>query len=134
MSTENGSVIPMESEVKGFLRSIADHCKNCLRRSVENCDGCACARAQCILDMMKMNEALKPEIKCDPASRMNRVDMILRKGRRPMMSVEIDISDLCERRLKLWTLRKMVKLGKLTISFDGKHYIYALPKKKNKKR
>ena len=129
MQIGNGPVITIDADVKAFLRSFANECSGCMRRSEGNCAECVCGRAKRLLEGMEAKHEIHQQLRCDPASRMIHVLLIMRKAKRPLRSCEIDMHNYCNRVLKRWTLRQMVKRGTLEMIFDGEHYVYSLPKK-----
>lgn len=105
----------LERDIRAFLRSLADECKNCLRRSQGYCDTCYARRAERILERMARPLAVENSaLRCDIVARMARIAAIMKRANRPMMSEEIDMRDFCSRSLKEWTFREMIRLGKIS--------------------
>lgn len=105
----------LERDIRTFLRSLADECKNCLRRSQGYCDTCYARRAERILERMARPLAVENSaLRCDIVARMARIAAIMKRANRPMMSEEIDMRDFCSRSLKEWTFREMIRLGKIS--------------------
>ena len=105
----------LERDIRAFLRSLADECKNCLRRSQGYCDTCYARRAERILERMARPLAVENSaLRCDIVARMARIAAIMKRTNRPMMSEEIDMRDFCSRSLKEWTFREMIRLGRIT--------------------
>ena len=105
----------LERDIRAFLRSLADECKNCLRRSQGYCDTCYARRAERILERMARPLAVENSaLRCDIVARMARIAAIMKRTNRPMMSEEIDMRDFCSRSLKEWTFREMIRLGKIS--------------------
>lgn len=104
----------LERDIRAFLRSLADECKNCLRRSQGYCDTCYARRAERILERMARPLAVENSaLRCDIVARMARIAAIMKRANRPMMSEEIDMRDFCSRSLKEWTFREMIRLGRI---------------------
>ena len=104
----------LERDIRAFLRSLADECKNCLRRSQGYCDTCYARRAERILERMARPLAVENSaLRCDIVARMARIAAILKRAERPLLSVEIDMRDYCSRSLKEFTLREMIRHGKI---------------------
>ena len=105
----------LERDIRAFLRSLADECKNCLRRSQGYCDTCYARRAERILERMARPLAVENSaLRCDIVARMARIAAIMKRTKRPMMAEEIDMRDFCSRSLKEWTFREMIRLGRLS--------------------
>ena len=104
----------LEREVRDFLRTMANECKTCLRRSQGYCDTCYARRAERILERMsRASSPDNPALRCDIVARMARIAAVMKRANRPMMSQEIYTRDLCSRSLKEWTLREMIRLGRI---------------------
>ena len=105
----------LERDIRAFLRSLADECKNCLRRSQGYCDTCYARRAERILERMARPMSVENSaLRCDIVARMARIAAIMKRTKRPMMAEEIDMRDFCSRSLKEWTFREMIRLGRLS--------------------
>ena len=119
----------LERDVRDFLRAMANECKTCLRRNQGYCDTCYARRAERILERMSRDSSTEsPAVRCDIVARMARIAAVMKRANRPVMSQEIYMRDLCSRSLKEWTLREMIRLGKVKrqrIRGSGK-YLYSL--------
>ncbi len=105
----------LERDIRAFLQILANECKTCLRRNQGYCDTCYSRRAQNIIDRMARPRAFdNPAIRCDIVSRMARIAAILKRANRPLWAVEIDMKEFCSRSLKEFTLREMIRHGKIT--------------------
>ena len=105
----------LERDIREFLRSLADECKNCLRRSQGYCDMCYARRAERILERMAMPMSVENSaLRCDIVARMARIAAIMKRANRPMMAEEIDMRDFCSRSLKEWTFLEMIRLGRIS--------------------
>lgn len=95
-----------------FVRTVANRCHACLRRSAENCRGCAGAWANSIMADYE-NDTIFARSNTDYslANRQRRIIEILREAGKPLLAIEIDIADICAKRLKHWTLVRMEKRG-----------------------
>lgn len=104
----------LKQDVRAFLTSLADECKICLRRGSSACGYCHAPGARRILRRMDMPPpAGDTDLRCDIISRMARIAAILTHARRPLLSAEIDMKHFCSRSLKEFTLREMVRIGKV---------------------
>lgn len=104
----------LRRDVQAFLTSLADECKICLHQRAAACGYCHASAARRILRRMAMSpSAENPALRCDIVARMARIAAILQHARRPLLSVEIDMKDFCSRSLKEFTLREMVRIGKV---------------------
>lgn len=122
-------------DIRAFLNSLAGECANCLRRNQGWCDTCYSSRAKILLQRLDMNDPVdNPALRCDIVSRMARIAAILKKARRPLLSVEIDMADYGTRSKKEFTLLTMIRLGKIERNpVGGGKYVYFLkPQKKDK--
>lgn len=124
----------LEREIRAFLTSLKNECSNCLRHNSVFCDNCYSRRAKIILDRMAFRpQSDVPAPLCDIVSRMARIAAILKRANRPMLAVEIEMADTCSRSLKEFTLREMVRLGKISRHRvrNSPFYLYSLkPQKK----
>ena len=113
-------------QVLAFVRTIATRCKTCLYRTPERCENCESQRARILLISLEA-ERRQPQPPRTVSDRMTAILAIVSRNRRPTYSHEIDIRDYCNRTLKRWTLRKLVRIGRLEMTFDGRHYAYSIP-------
>jgi len=116
-------------DIRAFLRSLAGECANCFRRNQGYCESCYSSRAKVLLQRLDVDDPVdNPALRCDIVSRMVRIAAILKKARRPLLSVEIDMADYGTRSKKEFTLRTMMKLGKIDRKpvGDGTKYVYFL--------
>jgi len=118
-------------DVRAFLRSLAGECANCFRRNQGYCESCYSRRAKILLERLDANARPDPALRCDIVSRMARIAAIMKKARRPLLSVEIDMSKYGSKSSKEFTLRTMMRLGKIdrTPTGDGSKYLYFLARK-----
>ena len=122
----------LEKRAISFIRTIANRCERCLRRTPENCRNCPSAWANEIMADYEKSDG--PTIDYSLAARKLRILEAIRQARRPLAPSEIDLSDVCSRAVKHWTLRKMAQVGRLVrIVNDNPEnrrdkYLYALPK------
>lgn len=123
--------------VCAFVRTMATVCRRCLRPKSQ-CDVCD-------LRPCKFLESALAELRKPIIARRQRINQpslkersayyltILRQSGRYMSAREIDPKNaICERRLKYWTLRKMVKLGILKTFCDGEQILFAPTNKETK--
>ena len=104
----------LERDIRAFLQSLANECCGCLRRNQGYCETCYASRAKHILERMARPHPFdNPALRCDIVARMARIAAILKRAERPMLSVEIDMRDYCSRSLKEFTLREMIRHGKI---------------------
>ena len=107
----------LKRDIRAFLNSLAGECSNCLRHNQGYCDNCYAKRAKRILVRMSELEQKptdNPAPLCDIVSRMARIAAVLKRAGRPLLAAEIDMADTCSRSLKEFTLREMIRLGKIT--------------------
>lgn len=105
----------LKRDIRAFLNSLAGECSNCLRMNQGYCDNCYARRAKRILERMSVQKPTdNPAPLCDIVSRMARIATVLKRAGRPLLAVEIDMADTCSRSLKEFTLREMIRLGKIT--------------------
>lgn len=113
-----------ERDVRGFLHALAGECANCFRRNQGYCHYCYSNRAKYLLQQYAQPTPVdNPALRCDIVSRMARIVAILKKARRPLKSVEIDMKDYGTRSKKEFTLLTMIRLGKIDRrpTGDGKY-------------
>ena len=127
----------IERRAIAFIRTIANRCERCLRRSEEKCRGCVSSWANSIMSDYERDTAHgHPAHDYSLAARKFRIIDILQKAGRPLLASEIDLSGLCSRGLKQWTLRRMTRSGQIVRVLneapdDERHiYLYALPRKR----
>ena len=98
-----------EKRAIAFINTIADRCSRCLRRSQETCPNCESAWAQSIMADLSVAHVKAPDYSL--AARMKLVRNQLESAGRPLLASEIDLKGLCTHQLKLWTLKRMVRMG-----------------------
>lgn len=116
-----------ERRALAFIRTVANRCERCLHRSEERCRNCLAHWANSILRDI---EAESNTIDYSLGARMLRILSVLDESDRPLKSSEINLTGLCSRQLKRWTLRKMLTRGMVTreATTDAKGrmvYVYA---------
>ena len=119
----------LERDIRAFLQTLANECCGCLRRNQGYCESCYASRAKSILERMDRPRPFdNPALRCDIVSRMARIAGIMKRANRPMLAEEIDMRDFCSRSLKEWTLREMIRHGKMTRRhIKGSYkYLYSL--------
>ncbi len=127
----------LERRAISFIRTIANRCERCLRRTPENCRNCPSAWANEIMADYE-NDGRPPAVDYTLAARELRILEALRTSGRPLSATEIDLSDICSRALKHWTLCRMVRTGRLVRQKISDHegrkgrYLYFIPNNKNK--
>lgn len=96
-----------ERRAIAFIRTIANRCASCTHRREELCRTCPSRWAN---EIMRDYEAETKPVSIDysAAARKLRILDILRRAGRPLLSSEIDISDVCSKSLKQWTLVRML--------------------------
>lgn len=101
-----------ERRVVAFVRSVANDCCSCNRRSDYNCDHCHSLWANSLMREIELDVGGKTkEIDYSLAARIGKIMLALKTNGRPMMSREINLEGTCSFQLKLWTLKHMVKKG-----------------------
>ena len=121
----------IDDDIRAFLRVIADSCTNCNRRGLGYCDTCEATRAKRLLDRVNSKAATSPApVELDYFARCARIVSIIREARRPIPASLIDISDHCSKKTKYWTLRRLVQMNRIVMTFDGTRYLFSLPKKR----
>lgn len=113
-----------ERRAMAFIRTIANRCERCLRRSAENCRPCDSAWANSIL---KDCEAEVKTIDYSYGARMLRIVQILHKSPKPLLASEIDLTGYCTKQLKRWTLLRMLDRGMISrrvVKRHGKNVFY----------
>lgn len=129
----------LERRAIAFIRTVASRCERCLRRSPDNCRGCISQWANGIMrDYESETDSGRQQPDYSLVARRMRIIDALEQAGRPLLACEIDLSALCSKGLKQWTLRRMVKAGKIVRVLnddpgDERHiYLYALPKRHRK--
>lgn len=126
-----------ERRAIAFIRTIATRCASCTHRREELCRTCPSRWAN---EIMRDYEAEQKPASVDYslAARKIRILDIVQKAGRPLLSSEIDISDICDNHLKRWTLRRMVQCRQISCvrenNLDDRRsaYRYFIPKTHNK--
>lgn len=122
------------AQIRAFVRTAANRCKCCLKRNMGYCDTCEARRASVLGSRM---DAGCPELaKGIDLSVRHRMEVIMdqmRRAQRPLLAIDIDTRDYCSKELKLWTLNKMISLGKIRCERHGRHRVYSLVGPKGKK-
>lgn len=125
-----------EQRVVAFVRSVADKCTTCMRRSEETCRNCVSMWANSVLiDIEADRDGKSKHIDYSLGARSERIMTALMRANRPLFSSEIDLGGICSMQLKYWTLKKMCKLKKIvrkayrTGPSNRKVYLYSLPNK-----
>ena len=115
----------LEQKSTAFIRSIANRCNECLRRSSENCSQCPCNWAKSLLDEITAEKS-KTEKVIDYSlhARIIKILSILNKCKKPILSKSIKINT-CSFQLKLWTLKSMQRHG-----FIHRSYAFSCANKK----
>lgn len=124
-----------ERRAIAFIRTVANRCASCVRRRPESCNGCL---AQWANEIMRDydSETRHGEVDYSFAARRMKVLDALQRAARPLFAYEIDLSGVCSRGLKQWTLRRMERLGQIVrIPCDEPgdlriRFRYALPRAK----
>ena len=111
-----------------FIRTMANQCYTCFRRSEENCSHCFCRQASFLIREIELDQRNAP-IDYSLYARMNFIREALKDGEKS--SRDIDTRKLCSMQLKLWTLKKMIRLGIVSrrplYEKDGRtYYAYSL--------
>lgn len=128
----------VERRAIAFVRTVASRCESCLHRSDERCRNCLARWAN---EIMRDHENSSGSrcIDYSLAARKLKILDILKTAGRPLSAMEIDLSGLCSRGLKQWTLRRMERLGQIVrIPCDEPgdlriHFRYTLPRSKRNK-
>jgi hypothetical protein len=97
-----------ERRAIAFIRTIANRCASCTHRREELCRTCPSRWANEIMCDYEA-ETKPPSIDYSVAARKLRILDILRRAGKPLLSSEIDVSDICDNHMKRWTLRRMVE-------------------------
>ncbi|MBQ4199615.1 MAG: hypothetical protein II649_07005 [Kiritimatiellae bacterium] len=104
-----------ERDCVAYMRTLADHCKNCLR--TYNCPNCDIATAKALLrrkDEIGMRHTTLIDKPKDPNSlkaRYREILTILRKAGKPLRARDIVLRTTKSRNVKWWTLNRMVNKG-----------------------
>ena len=119
-------------DVRAFLASLAYECAGCLRRNQGHCEACYSRRAKTLLERLDRPSGERV-LRRDIVSRMARIVAILSGARRPLLSSEIDMANYCSRSGKEFTLREMMRLGKIGRRRvgGGARYVYFIRKQHN---
>lgn len=92
-----------------FIRSIADRCANCFRRSQDNCRECPAHWAKQLLNEITIESAQsKAKVDYSLHARIIKILAILTQAGKPIHSKAIKIKT-CSCQLKMWTLKNMIK-------------------------
>lgn len=119
-------------QIRAFLCHLAHSCNTCLRKHMSCCDSCDAHTARIIVNRMDADFPPPPygEIDTSLAKRMEVILDILRKANRPLRSIDIDTRDYCSKELKLWTLGRLISLGKVRRERQGYFHVYSLATEK----
>lgn len=124
----------LERRAIAFIRTIANRCTSCLHRTPEHCRGCVSQWANEIMsDYERGASCVKPAEDYSLAARKLKILDILQQAGRPLLSSEIDISAVCSKTLKEWTLRRMLESRQICRAphsnpHDRRHlYLYSIP-------
>ena len=99
-----------EKRVIAFVRTVANRCKECLRRREENCRRCDSFLAASLLaDICRDNPVRTADFSL--FSRMRLIARTLADAGIPLLSSQIRLDVPCSPQLKQWTLGRMVRLG-----------------------
>ena len=121
--------------IKAFLHDLASSCSGCLRRGQGFCETCAASRAKRLLDEITTSaeRGATPKLELSYVERYAKILSIVRSSPRPLAAREIDLRDYCSKKLKYWTLRRLVSMGRLQMIFDGREYLFRISKHKKGK-
>ena len=116
---------------ESFIRCLARECKSCFRRSETNCSGCYCRTACYIAARMDGQYAEPRTEESALVVRTRRILEILERAGRPLRANEIDVSDLCTKQVKFWTLGRMARHGTIEKRIAGggsgsARFVYAI--------
>lgn len=120
-------------DVRAFLHSLAGECRNCFRRNQGYCEDCYSHRAKVLLARLdEVAPANSLDLRCDIVSRMARIAAMLKSARRPLLAIEMDMDDYCSRSGKEFTLRTMMRLGRIgrTPAGGGRYSYFLINTKK----
>ena len=123
----------LHQQIRAFLRTFEDDCRNCMKRNLGYCDDCRATVAKRIAQRMDAGLPIYRDVDTTLMTRMAKLYAVLKKTGRPMRSIDIDISDYCSRSLKEWTLQKMISLGKIQRVKEGFFYLYSIPDRTQRK-
>ena len=104
-----------ERDCVSYMRTLADHCRGCLR--TYNCPNCDIATAKALLkrkDEIGMQHTILIDKPKDPYSlkaRYREILTILRKAGKPLRARDIVLRTTRSRNVKWWTLNRMVSNG-----------------------
>lgn len=104
-----------ERDCVAYLRSLQNHCTECLRRY--NCPVCEITTAKALLkrkDEIGMRHTMLIDKPKDPNSlkaRYREILTILRKAGKPLRARDIQLRTTRSRNVKWWTLNRMVNKG-----------------------
>lgn len=112
-----------------FVRSVANLCDHCFRRG-DACKECFSATARRLLAQVEKDERAERSPDYSIAYRMARIENCLRSLSHPIPSSLIKTDDICSRQLKHWTLKHLVRLGRISRSWDvdNNRYLYSIKK------
>lgn len=101
-----------ERRAVAFIRTVANRCTSCMRRSPEVCGNCISQWANEIMRDYE-SELGSSRVDYSLAARKMKIIDTLKRAARPLFAHEIDLSGICSRELKRWTLRRMERLGQI---------------------
>lgn len=127
-----------EKRVVAFVRTVANDCHVCNRRSDENCYHCRSLWANSLMREIKLDlDGKTEEIDYSLSARIARIMLVLKTEHKPLISREIDLNGICSAQLKLWTLKYMAKKGMIIRraihTKTSKFYCYFLKQQKGTK-
>ena len=113
-----------ERRAIAFIRTIANRCASCLRRSPDNCRGCVSQWANDIMRDYENDTNFNRPVNYSFAARCMRIVTALNAAPHPLLAVEIPVGN-CTSQLKHFTLNRLVEMGRIKTSRDGnKHKLY----------
>lgn len=115
-----------------FLRTLVGQCDICNRRNSAACADCPASRAKSLILEIQADARPEPEPDYSVAARMAKIEEILRAANHPLLSAEINLSSLCTRQVKFWTLQQMLRMRRVRRGYSKsrKAYLYTLCTKK----
>ena len=102
----------VEKRVISFVSSCANRCVGCMRRGTSACGNCQSAWANEVMADIEADRRAD-EVDYSVEARRRRIVEILRSAGRPLLSREIDISDIASNSTKEWTLGRMIRIGQI---------------------
>jgi hypothetical protein len=113
-------------DVTGFLRSLADTCKECHRRMSAECPNCTATFAAGLHRRLLAQKLPEEEDVRTESVRRRRADVIdqLRKAGRPLLAAEI-VCDGCDASTKSMTLKRMADAKEIRRRWQNGKYTYS---------